>query len=76
MQGPHTIPNQIGLFNFATTLSLLILLLHLTCVYRIHEVRQTGKRARDLGMDYKLYYSGGEEKRNDSIMVLCGDIRR
>ena len=39
-------------------------------VLSLQKIRWTGQRARDLGFDCKLYYTGGEEKRNGVGIVL------
>lgn len=44
-------------------------------VLSLYEVRWTGKRARDFGVDCKLYYLGGEVKRNGVGIILHGDIK-
>ena len=45
-------------------------------VLSLQKIRWTGQRARDLGFDCKLYYTGGEEKRNGVGNVLHGDIKK
>ena len=39
-------------------------------VLSLQEIRWTGQTARELGLDCKLYYTGGEEKRNGVGIVL------
>ena len=39
-------------------------------VLSLQEIGWTGQRARDLWFDCKLYYTGGEEKRNGVGIVL------
>ena len=45
-------------------------------VLSLQEIGWTGQRARDLWFDCKLYYTGGEEKRNGVGIVLHGDIKK
>lgn len=42
----------------------------------LQEIGWKGQRARDLGMDCKMYYTGSEQKRNGVGIVLRGDIKK